>query len=163
MNNFQQLSKLMLLLIGTFVYMAPEYIRTNAFTDKCDVYSFGMVLLEVACTDYKHTIFDKMNILGNSDLCLEESVYLINPAPAIFLERFPAVEIIDPILMREIAPECLAVFMDVTKRCLNTEPNERPTMGEVEVELEHALALQEEADAGKSKGDYNFMSTTIPT
>lgn len=148
----------MLLLIGKSEYMAPECIRTNTFTDKCDVYSFGMVLLEVACTNYRSTIFHKMNMLGNSDLCLEESVN-----PAIFLERFPADEIIDPILMREIAPECLAVFMDVTKRCLNTEPNERPTMGEVEVELEQALALQEEADAGKSKGDYNFLSTTIPT
>lgn len=26
------------------------------------------------------------------------------------------------------------------------DPNERPSMGEVEVELEHALALHEEAD-----------------
>ncbi|KEH21736.1 hypothetical protein MTR_7g015790 [Medicago truncatula] len=66
-------------------------------------------------------------------------------------ERFPADEIIDPILMRLIAPQCLAVFMNIMKRCLNSgEPNERPTMGEVEVELEHALALQEEADRGES-------------
>ncbi|RHN44477.1 putative protein kinase RLK-Pelle-CrRLK1L-1 family [Medicago truncatula] len=43
------------------------------------------------------------------------------------------------------------VFMNIMKRCLNSgEPNERPTMGEVEVELEHALALQEEADRGES-------------
>lgn len=43
------------------------------------------------------------------------------------------------------------------------EPYERPTMGEVEVELEHALALQEEADRGKSNSDFNFFPTNIPT
>ncbi|XP_004491887.1 receptor-like protein kinase ANXUR2 [Cicer arietinum] len=140
------------ILIGSFVYMAPEYIRTNIFTDKCDVYSFGMVLLEVICTNYRHTIYDKMNMLENPNLTLQESINLINPAN--FLEKFTAYEIIDPILMRLIAPQCLEVFMDVMKRCLNIESNERPTMGEVEVKLEHALALQEEANNGKSNGDY---------
>lgn len=111
--------------------MAPEYIQTNTFTDKCDVYSFGMVLLEVACTNHEQTVFDKMNICFMSDN---------------FLENFLAGKIIDPILMRQIAPESLAVFMDVTKRCLKMEPNDRPIMGEVEVELEKALALQEEVD-----------------
>lgn len=91
-----------------------------------------MVLLQV--------IFDKMVMLENTDWFFEMS---FNPAN--FLERFSADEIIDPILMRLIAPQCLEVFMDIMKRCLNIEPNERPAMGEVEVELEHALALQEEA------------------
>jgi hypothetical protein len=53
--------------------------------------------------------------------------------------------------------------MDIMKRCLNIEPNEIPIIGEVEVELEHALALQKEADDGKSNGDYNFSITAIPT
>jgi hypothetical protein len=34
-------------------------------------------------------------------------------------------------------------------------------MGEVEVELEHALALQKESDDGISNGDFNFSPTTI--
>jgi len=127
--------------------MAPEYVRTNTFTDKCDVYSFGMVLLEVVCTNYKHTIFDKMNILDNPNMFLERPI-----EAAKFLERFTAYEIIDPILMRLIAPRCLKVFMDVMKKCLNIKPNERPSMGEVEVELELALALQEETDDGKING-----------
>ncbi|PNY00733.1 receptor-like protein kinase FERONIA-like protein [Trifolium pratense] len=145
-------------LIGTFGYMAPECVLTNTFTDKCDVYSFGIVLFEVACTSYKNTIFDKM-------VMLEDIYWFTNQSfnPTIFLERFPADEIIDPILMRLIAPKCLVVFMDIMKRCLNIEPNERPTMGEVEVELEHALALQQEADDGKSNGDFKFFPTTIST
>ncbi|WJX75364.1 hypothetical protein P8452_58903 [Trifolium repens] len=146
------------ILIGTLFYMAPEYVRTNTFTDKCDVYSLGMVLLEVVCTNYNLTIFDKMRMLENPNLFIGQSIEAAN-----FLEKFSANEIIDPILMRLIAPKCLAVFMDIMKRCLNIEPNERPIIGEVEVELEHALALQKEADDGKSNGDYNFFITAIPT
>ncbi|KAK7295517.1 hypothetical protein RJT34_18426 [Clitoria ternatea] len=128
--------------IGTFVYMAPEYVKTSIFTDKCDVYSFGMVLLEVACTNYKRTVFDKMNKLGWPYLGLEDSIYLMDPGN--FLERCSFHDLIDPILVRKIAPKCLEVFINITKRCLKREPDERPTMGEVEVELEQCLALQEE-------------------
>lgn len=74
----------MLLLTGTtgHGYTAPESVSEQILSqiDKCDVYSFGMVLLHVACTNKKYTILDKM------------------------------------------------------KRCLNIEPNEKPTMGGVEVE-----------------------------
>nr|WIL59905.1 nodulation protein [Melilotus officinalis] len=138
-------------------YMAPECVRTNAFTDKCDVYSFGMVLLDVACTDYKHTILDKMKMfMDHQNEFFEEDIIDVGN----FFEKFLDAEIMNPSLIRLIAPKCLAVFMDIMKRCLNVEPNERPTMGEVEVELEHALALQEEADCGESNGDYNFFPTT---
>jgi len=144
----------MLLLTGTLGFIAPEYVLTGTYTDKCDVYSFGMVLLQVIlCINDYYTIFDKMimleernGILEPDKRRLEDESDLFNPAN--FLERFPADEMIDPILTRLISPECLAVFMNIMKRCLNREePNERPAMGEVEVELEHALALQEEAES----------------
>ena len=49
------------------------------------------------------------------------------------------------------------VFVDITLRCVKLEPDERPTMGEVEVELEFALSLQKQADRAK----YSLFSTTI--
>lgn len=36
-------------IVGTLGYMAPELARTNKATTSCDVYSFGALLLEVAC------------------------------------------------------------------------------------------------------------------
>ena len=154
----------MLTLLGARGYMVPEYVLAKIFTDKCDVYSFGMVLLDVVSTNYKHTIFDKIYRVGSSGLYIEESLRLMNPVLDVsnFLETCTIDDIIDPILLRKIAPECLAVFIDVTKRCLRNEPNERPNMGEVEVELEQALALQEKADARNHGGGYNLPSTTIP-
>ncbi|RYR60420.1 hypothetical protein Ahy_A04g017500 isoform C [Arachis hypogaea] len=134
--------------MGSADYIAPEHVLTRIFTDKCDVYSFGMVLIEVVSTTYKHTIFDKIIMLESSSDFSLDPFDLMNPFVDIseMLERFSVDEIIDPILRRKIAPECLAVFIDVTKRCLSREANERPNIGEVEVELELALALQEEAD-----------------
>jgi len=41
------------------------------------------------------------------------------------------------------------------------DPDERPTMGEVEVELEHALSLQEQADIRNTYGHYTLLSETI--
>jgi serine/threonine protein kinase len=140
----------MLLLTGTIGYIAPEYFLTNTFTDKCDVSSFGMVL-DVACTNYNLTTMDKMEMFR-----LEEEIAFLEDHNEVldenilrgdnFWDKFLDAEIIDPILMRLIALPCLEVFMDIVKRCLKSDPNERPAVGEVEVQLEHALALQEEEE-----------------
>ncbi|KAL2959163.1 hypothetical protein AAZX31_18G253100 [Glycine max] len=120
--------------VGTYGYVAMEVWTDDTVTDKTDVYSFGMVLLEVVC--------------GRK--------YLMEPIETEFLEK-PLEEKIDEIIEGSIAPECWQVFADITLRCVKLEPDERPTMGEVEVELEYALSLQKQADRAK----YPLFSTTI--
>nr|POF01517.1 receptor-like protein kinase feronia [Quercus suber] len=56
-------------------------------------------------------------------------------------------QIIDPHLTGKIAPECLNIYVDIATSCLQIEGKDRPTIVEVEVGLEHALELQESADA----------------
>ncbi|KAJ1435353.1 Serine-threonine/tyrosine-protein kinase, catalytic domain [Sesbania bispinosa] len=121
--------------IGTYGYVAPEVLQNKTVTDKSDVYSFGMVLLEVVCTD-------KIELVKR--------------------QRHPVEENIDPNIKGKIAAECWKVFVDVTERCLKHDPYERPAMGEVEMQLELALSLQEEADNRNTSGDhYTLLSTTI--
>lgn len=55
-------------------------------------------------------------------------------------------DVIDEIFEVEIEPECGVLYMDIAESCLNEDPHERPDMGEVEVQLERVLQLQEEAD-----------------
>jgi hypothetical protein len=110
-----------------------------------------MVLLNVACKDLNLRIMDKMEMLP-----LEEEIAFLEDHNAVldenilggynFWDKILDADIIDPILMRLIALPCLEVFMDIAKRCLKSDPNERPAMGEIEVELEHALAVQEEEE-----------------
>ncbi|XAR57577.1 Non-specific serine/threonine protein kinase [Bertholletia excelsa] len=39
---------------GTHVYMAPEVIRCEPYTEKCDVYSFGIILNELITGDHPY-------------------------------------------------------------------------------------------------------------
>ncbi|RDX77506.1 Receptor-like protein kinase ANXUR2, partial [Mucuna pruriens] len=119
-------------------FMAREYVITDSFiTDKWDVFSFGTVLLQVVCG-------------GN---------YLIHPREIEFLEK-PVEEKIDLNIRGKIAPQCWQLFIDIMVNCLKYEADERPTMGEVEVQLEHALSLQEQSDSTNTNGDYTILSSS---
>ncbi|XP_027333614.1 serine/threonine-protein kinase HT1-like [Abrus precatorius] len=39
---------------GTYVYMAPEVIRCEPYNEKCDVYSFGVILNELVTGNYPY-------------------------------------------------------------------------------------------------------------
>ncbi|BAT83227.1 Receptor-like protein [Vigna angularis] len=120
--------------MGTWGFMAA-LVTDGTITAKWDVFSFGLVLLDVVC---RRTLTEKN-----------------------FPENHPVEEKIDPILKGKIAPDCWQVFVDVMVNCLKYEPDERPTMGEVEVQLEHALSMQEQADITNSNCDYTILSKTI--
>ncbi|KAL4322712.1 hypothetical protein AHAS_Ahas14G0237900 [Arachis hypogaea] len=81
---------------------------------KCDVYSFGMVLLVMVCMKEKDLFLNKANMLGNQHLEGKSEIkYLqkfvddqVQPWNVIaFMQRFPIEEIIDPTLRGKIAPE----------------------------------------------------------
>ncbi|KAJ1435362.1 Serine-threonine/tyrosine-protein kinase, catalytic domain [Sesbania bispinosa] len=150
------------IIAGTMGFLAPEVFLDTCvgWTDRYDVYSFGMVLLEVICAKPCWDIIEEMmgpgaKIQISSDDESESFRHYV-------ISRLRAEEIIDPALTGKIAPECKEVFIDIIVDCLKYEPNERPTMGEVEMELERALTLQLEADARNTSGHhYSLSSTTI--
>ncbi|XP_027358863.1 receptor-like protein kinase ANXUR2 [Abrus precatorius] len=122
-------------------YMDPEFHMYGWLSKKCDVYSFGVVLLEILCR--KEACF--LTPYG-------VYVYLVKWAFNDERKGVPE-KIVDPCLMGKIAPECWQVFIEILQRCLASDGEERPTMGEVEVVLENALLLQERADAEKEHHD----------
>ncbi|GLU10919.1 hypothetical protein SLE2022_276960 [Rubroshorea leprosula] len=120
---------------GTIGYIAPEYLMLSEFSEKLDVYSLGIVLLEVLCgrklvdpfagdEDFIYLIFGIIKCIKNG--CVHD--------------------IIDPFLKGKIAPVCLIEYVEIALNCVYLNPNERPSMGEVEATLELALELQEKAD-----------------
>ncbi|CAN6575331.1 unnamed protein product [Malus baccata var. baccata] len=119
---------------GTFGYLDPEYALSGQLTEKSDVFSLGMVLFEVLCAKS-----------GSREIpeCVERG------------KTFPAM--IDPFLVGKVAPDCLRKFINIAERCVRPTGAERPTMGEVQVELECALELQERADTVKQ---LNELGTT---
>ena len=118
--------------VGTYGYMAPEYAINGELSDKSDIYSFGVVLLEVLCARHAYDFNLMMEGQGNLvQKCIREGT--IN-------------QIIDPYLLGKIAPECFKIYMYIATSCVRTQGTQRPTIGEVEVALEHALELQESKD-----------------
>ncbi|XP_039683195.1 probable receptor-like protein kinase At2g21480 [Medicago truncatula] len=47
-------------IIGSYGYVAPEILENNKVTDKCDVYSFGNILLEVVCLEKLENVETKV-------------------------------------------------------------------------------------------------------
>jgi serine/threonine protein kinase len=105
-------------IIGTKGYMAPEYLEDGLITTKLDVYSFGVLMMELL-TGQKIEVFQKdlSEILDNMILS----------------------EFIDPSL-REDYPKDQALFVvKLIRICLNKDPLSRPDMNKVVLNLARIL------------------------
>ncbi|KAL5556913.1 hypothetical protein UlMin_039149 [Ulmus minor] len=120
-----------MVLKGSFGYMDPEYISTAQFTEKSDVYAFGVVLLEVICA--RPAIFTSSQ---------SEEVNLADWG-MIWITQGQLEKIIDPFLEGDIRPSSLRVVGEIAEKCLKQSREERPTMSDVEWYLKYALKLQQ--------------------
>ncbi|KAK4761201.1 hypothetical protein SAY87_006094 [Trapa incisa] len=124
---------------GTRGYMAPEWVKADQITPKADVYSFGMVLLEIVSGIRN---FDVQGITG-------ESAEWYFPGWA-FDKVFKEMKIED-ILDRHIrhAYDDRAHFERVDRMvktamwCLQDQPELRPSMGKVAKMLEGTVEIME--------------------
>ncbi|KAF8088834.1 hypothetical protein N665_0529s0030 [Sinapis alba] len=114
---------------GTFGYLDPEYFQTHIFTEKSDVYAFGVVLLEVLCArpalahDLPH---EEVNLAEWAMFCLSKGI---------------VDEILDTKLFGQLEASSLRKFMEIVEKCLKDHGEERPSMGDVIWDLEYVLQL----------------------
>ena len=108
-------------------YLAPEVRFTGGkFTQKCDVYSFGIVLLEL--------LTGRMPDFGpeNDDKVLESFVRKA------FKEEQPLSDIIDPALIPEVyAKKQVIAAFHIALNCTELDPELRPRMKTVSENLDH--------------------------
>ncbi|PWA98017.1 serine-threonine/tyrosine-protein kinase catalytic domain-containing protein [Artemisia annua] len=138
---------------GTFGYMDPYYFYTEKLTRKSDVYSFGVVLLEV--------------ISGRSavDSTLSEEQWGLAPWAQGRIKEGKLGRIIDSRLTGQISSNCLKQFAGLACRCLNDQPNHRPTMSEIIARLELILSLEERLESSMTTEDkfINKLKFFFPT
>ncbi|KAL0696549.1 hypothetical protein Bca4012_063729 [Brassica carinata] len=111
---------------GTFGYMAPEYAMRGHLTDKVDVYSFGIVALEIV-----HGRSNKINQSSSN----YNTPYVIDWV-TILREQNNLLELVDPRLGSDYNREEAMTMLQVVILCTSTDPSDRPLMSEVVKMLE---------------------------
>ncbi|KAF3955626.1 hypothetical protein CMV_019170 [Castanea mollissima] len=116
---------------GTIGYMAPEYALRGYLTDKADVFSFGVVALEI--------VAGKNNMKYQPN---ENFVCLLDKA-IVLQQKGNLMELVDPELASEFSKEEVLRMIKVALLCTNPSPAPRPTMTAVVSMLEGGTVVDE--------------------
>ncbi|KAI9093249.1 hypothetical protein K1719_027263 [Acacia pycnantha] len=120
--------------VGTYGYMAPEYAIHGLFSVKSDVFSFGVLLLELV-SGKKNREFSHSNMSHN----------LIGHAWRLWKEGRP-LELIDPCLddLFDLSEAMRCIHISLL--CLQQHPEDRPNMSNVVVMLSSESILPDPAE-----------------
>ncbi|KAK2368146.1 putative leucine-rich repeat receptor serine/threonine-protein kinase [Trifolium repens] len=116
---------------GTYGYMAPEYAMHGYLTDKADVYSFGIVALEIVC--------GRTNTIYRSK---KEALYLLEWAHTL-KEKGDLMELVDRRLGSDFNRKEAMMVINVALLCTNFTSNLRPAMSSVVSMLEGRTVVPE--------------------
>ncbi|CAK8570460.1 unnamed protein product [Lathyrus sativus] len=108
-------------LAGTFGYLAPEYAVTGRVTTKVDVYSYGVILMEM---------ITGRRAIDNSQP--DENIHLVTWFRRMQLNKDSFEKIIDPAMdIDEEGLESFRTIAGLASHCCAREPHQRPDMGHV--------------------------------
>uniref|UniRef100_A0A7N0ZZF4 non-specific serine/threonine protein kinase n=1 Tax=Kalanchoe fedtschenkoi TaxID=63787 RepID=A0A7N0ZZF4_KALFE len=121
--------------MGTFGYAAPEYLATGHLTAKSDIYSFGVVFLEMLSG---RRAVDKNRPSGQHNLVEWAKPYLMS--------KRRMFRVLDGRLDGQYSVDKAQRAVTLALHCLRNDPRSRPTMDEVVATLEK---LQDPKDTAK--------------
>ncbi|KAK9101194.1 hypothetical protein Scep_024624 [Stephania cephalantha] len=133
--------------VGTFGYLAPEYLSNGLATRKSDVYAFGVVLFELISGKEAITQTDGM-ALKNSERRSLASVMLaaLRNSPN-SMSMTSLKECIDPNLMDLYPHDCVHKMAMLAKQCVDEDPILRLDMKQVVITLSQILLSSVEWEA----------------
>ncbi|KAL6180899.1 hypothetical protein ACLB2K_047557 [Fragaria x ananassa] len=120
--------------MGTYGYAAPEYVSTGQLTTKCDIYSFGVVLLELL-TGRRAT--DKSRPKSEQNLIDWAKPYLTSTRRLRY--------IMDPRLAGQYSVKGAKEIALLALQCISMSPKDRPRMAAIVETLEVVQHLKDMA------------------
>ncbi|KAL9244082.1 hypothetical protein vseg_017892 [Gypsophila vaccaria] len=136
--------------MGTYGYCAPEYAASGKLSLKSDIFSFGVVLMEL--------------LTGRRALDLTKSSgeqSLVMWSKKIMKDRRRHMELVDPRLKGRVPTRSLRRYLTLTEMCLREKATARPSIDQVAGALD--FLTTEAQPSGSSSAPQTPTGSTPPT
>ncbi|XP_076892197.1 putative serine/threonine-protein kinase PBL7 [Bidens hawaiensis] len=134
--------------LGTTGYLAPEYASTGKLTTKSDVYSYGVVLLEL--------LTGRVPIDTNRP---PGEHVLVSWALPRLTNRAAVEEMVDPNLLGQFWRKDLIQIAAIAAMCVQTEADYRPLMTDV---VQSLIPIVHNLSSGSSTSTFRFNKRVSP-
>ncbi|KAL6642338.1 hypothetical protein ACP70R_020519 [Stipagrostis hirtigluma subsp. patula] len=118
---------------GTRGYTAPEWACNIPINEKVDVYSYGVVLLELVMGIRASEL--TANVSGDAEAALRQIVWTIREKVKSGDQSWIA-DYVDPRLSGIIVHSQVSLMLEVAALCMENERNQRPSMSDVVQKLQ---------------------------
>ncbi|KAK9748481.1 hypothetical protein RND81_02G060400 [Saponaria officinalis] len=137
--------------MGTYGYCAPEYAASGKLSLKSDIFSFGVVLMEIL------TGRRALDLTKGSG---EQS--LVMWSKKIMKDRRRHMELMDPRLKGRIPTRSFRHYLTLTEMCLREKASARPSIDQVAGALDY-LASEAQSSSGSTSAPQTPTGSTPPT
>ncbi|KAL4576558.1 hypothetical protein LXL04_012654 [Taraxacum kok-saghyz] len=124
---------------GTLGYLDPEYYISNHLTEKSDIYSFGVILLELVSG--KEAISNESFGINCRNIVQWAKFHI---------ENGDIQGIIDPALGDDYDIQSMWKIAEKALMCVQPHANTRPSMSEVIKEIQDAIEIEKGGEGGSS-------------
>ncbi|KAI9093206.1 hypothetical protein K1719_027220 [Acacia pycnantha] len=122
--------------VGTYGYMAPEYAADGLYSMKSDVFSFGILVLEIICGK------------KNRGFYLKDSTQNLASHAWLLWKEGKVLELLDKNIQELCNVSEVLRCIHVSLLCVQQNPDDRPTIASAILMLESEVALPEPKQPG---------------